>query len=126
MKRERRNLMTVLSIVMVLFMMAPSLYANLITNGDFSASWTGWVRGGYTTIYSGTGTFNEGDRPTSGYIYQDFNTVIGQEYHLEFEGFAHGGGAPLMSPLMGVRVSVGSTQFDVTDATSAWTPILRE
>ena len=110
-------------------LIVPSANANLISNGDFNeSSWGAWSHSGYVYYHSGDPygrvDFSEYDRPTNGIIWQEFETVVGQEYRLEFYYAAHGGGVEYYGWDMAVEVSVDPSDplvsYEVTDDTSDW------
>ena len=124
-----KKFLSILFMLMLGLAIVPSANANLISNGDFNeGSWGAWGHSGYAYYHAGTPygrvDFSEHNSPTNGVIWQEFDTVVGQEYRLGFYYAAHGGGVEYYGWDMAVEVSVDPSNplvsYEVTDDTSDW------
>ncbi|NQV29428.1 MAG: DUF5011 domain-containing protein [Candidatus Marinimicrobia bacterium] len=94
---------------------------SLLVNGGFEGSGSGWSRSGNVWIHGSVVHFNEHDRTANGSINQYVNTVVGQQYRLEFDYCAHG---TTTSGGMRVRAHVGPSPVvldqTLTASTVSW------
>jgi len=106
--------------VVLLVFIAPSAYANLITNGSFEDGYYGWSKSGNVWIH-GVVHFSEHNSSPNGSVWQEFDTEPGKVYRLVFDYAAHGATA---AGGMKVRVSVGTSPYLVdtifTASTTTW------
>jgi len=100
----------IVSLLALVFLIVPSVHANLITNGEFN-SLAGWDYYGAVNNSWSQAYFSEHNASPTGYIWQDFNTVVGQEYRLQFYYTDHGAAA-YHGYTMGLGVYVGTSQPD--------------
>jgi hypothetical protein len=125
----------------------PSMAAELITNGSFSAGLTGWTVsplpqndiivtpgqpytgiGGSGSVASLTNPFADfgaGQQPNVSTLSQTFNTVAGQTYALSFSAGAFGSGSPQsfmysFGGNVGFLPIVNDNNFDTTFHTSTF------
>ena len=94
--------------VVLLVFIAPSAYANLITNGSFEDGYYGWSKSGNVWIH-GVVHFSEHNSSPNGSVWQEFDTEPGKVYRLVFDYAAHGATA---AGGMKVRVSVGTSRCE--------------
>ncbi len=95
---------------------------SLLTNGGFEGTGSGWSKSGNVWIHGSVVHFNEYNSSANGSVYQYVNTVIGQQYRLEFDYCAHGNTAP---GGMRVRAHVGPSPV-VLDQTLTAGPVAWE